>query len=219
MSAERDFSAVSKSYNENVFILNEARNVFETEIRRLNSLIMDDVITISSRINNDELINYKINWEAPEDRSTQKDTPWMNFTTRTEVPLSIKTPNNKKFRRNVAYLMFEVVFDWDKTNQFIFQVRFENENIVADGLDEKLCEIGKEKELFKDCRHFKANTAVILSCPLDNKLLENLSLYVASSLDLCVEMVQKVFPEELYRSAQQEDEIEIQTEVQLIPQE
>lgn len=200
MSNERDFSQVSKSFNQNVFLLNEARNVFETEIRRLNSLIIDDVVTISTRINKDEAINFKINWENPEDRSTQKDVPWMNFTTRTEVPLSLKHPSYKKFRRNVAYLMFEVVFDWDKSNQFIFQVRFENENIIADGLDEKLCEIGKEKELFKDCKHYKANTAVIFSCPLDSKLLENLSSYISQSMELCVEMVQKTFPDEMYKA-------------------
>ncbi|MBU6154145.1 MAG: hypothetical protein KGP28_07570 [Bdellovibrionales bacterium] len=205
MAESRRFSEVGIAYNDNVFSLDEARGIFEKEISQLNKITMDHLFTASKRLNQEDRYSKKFRWQDPEDDSRDRDGPWLNFTSRASIGIDIKTPGSKVFRKNVAYLYFETVFDWDDKKKFIFQCRLENQNLVSGDLDERVFEeVQKASDKFPGHIHYKANTTILFRLPINEALFDSLNQQVDNSLDICLKVFEKIFSDEMYRNEKAE---------------
>ena len=197
MSSKGKFSDVSLSYNANAANLDQARWMFQKEVSELNEWVQNHLSeVIDSRKRMD-----KVRWSNSEDRTTEKDGPWLNFRSRTRISMNVRPPRLRKFRRSVAYLYFETRFDSD-LNRFMFRARFENQNVVSPVLDETVMEVVRSKgdEMFPNSEQIKSNTAILFKREIANELFENMNQFIDSAVVVCEEAVDKIFPDSQYHS-------------------
>jgi len=201
MSNDRKFSDVGSAYNSNVIGLDEARQIFEKEVRQLNDLVMDHLYAVAKRLNQDEKVAKKLRWQDPQDDSRNREGPWLNFASRSTIGMDLKTPGAKQFKKNVALLYFETVFDWENEKKFVFQCRFENQNIVNNDFDEKVLElIQAQKEKFPGQVHYKANTTIIFRLKLEDSLFDQINQNIDLALGVCQEVITTTFPDSQYKN-------------------
>lgn len=198
MSSERKFTDVSKAYNANVAVLNEARGVFQKELEELTDFVREHLSEASRREVEEGRIQ-KVWWGRPDDWSTTKDGAWLNHISGTIIPVHILQPGYKRKNRGAAHLYFECRFD-KEFGCFIFRCRFENSNSVNKNIDEKLYElIDKEKPTeCKNAVQIKANTVLLFRHELNDELFDNLHDYIDKALVLCEGAVDGIFPDNQY---------------------
>ncbi len=202
MAIDRRLSEVAVAYNINIACLDEARQIFEKEVKQLNEVVMDHLYAATKRLNQDEKMGRKLRWQQPEDDSRNREGPWLNFAARAVIGLDVKVPGAKVFKKNAAYLYFETVYDRDAEKKFVFQCRFENQNIVSDELDEKVLELVRDKsDQFPAQVHFKANTTVLFRFRLEENLFDELNEHIDSAMAVCQDEVNILFPDSAYNQS------------------
>jgi hypothetical protein len=204
MDQTKRFTEVFIAYNECVAKLELARKTFQEELKDLNSLVSEHLAEVFS---DGERNSIRHRWGGPEDWSTTKDGPWLNFISSTKVWLDIKQENNIRFSRKVSYLYFESRFD-KEMGSFIFQCRLENQNVVNDYIDEEVIKIISSKggENFPNHGCVKANRAILFKKELSDEIFSLLNQDIDAALDICEEAIEVLFPINKYREKDESDE-------------
>jgi hypothetical protein len=196
MTSELRFSEVSRAYNGHIANLNRSREVFESEVRAVNDLVLEHLADTKGRP--PEGIQ-KLRWRAIEDRSKSRDVTWINFKTGASIRLDIRRPELARYKRGAAFLHFETVYDEDKA-EFVFRCRLENQNTVHDEIDERVMGLIEKRGLdgFPGCKHIKRNTAIIFRQPLVDELLDELNHHIDTAVGLVETAVDEIFPDSEY---------------------
>lgn len=195
--SKRQFSEITLAYCSHVAALDRARRMFEEDVQQLNRFVSAELDELARRPL-DSVIP-KVRWSDPRDWSTTKDVAWLNYLAGTQLSLDIRQPQYKNYKRAAGYLYFETVFDHD-LEQFRFQCRFENKNLVHPDLDEEVMKLVKERgvEIFPDPIHVKSSTAVLFRRPLASDLFDNLTQYVNHATMTITAAVDRIFPDADY---------------------
>lgn len=115
--------------------------------------------------------------------------------------MDVKVPGAKVFRKNVALLYFETVFDWENEKKFVFQCRFENQNLVNKDFDEKVLElIQAQKDKFPGQVHYKASTTIIFRLKLEEGLFDQINQHIDLALGICQEVIATTYPDSQYKN-------------------
>lgn len=204
--SDRGFSEISLVFNDHIGNLDRARHVFEDESRTLNDYILDHLAEVVNRPNEEPI--QKIRWSDPRDWSTSRDVSWTNFFAGTQLSMDVRQPGYKIFRRAAGYVYFEVVFD-TQLDYFVFQCRFENQNLAHSEIDEEICRIIDDKpDAYPLSEHVKANTAILFKRKLSSELFDTINQMVEDSLSIIAQAVNSVFPDEAYAVQEEPAELE-----------
>lgn len=196
--SERTFSEVSTTYNANLNQLNDARQIFEKEVRSLNEFVHAH---LSERRQAEQRIE-KLRWEAAEDWSTGREGPWLNWYCGTRIRLDVKLPGKTRFRKGAAFVYFQTIFDHD-LDRFMFRCRLENQNTIAEDIDEQAFGIVQKRgeNEFPGAHHVKANTAILFRYPLQDSLFDELNRNVDRALGAVEQAIEIILPDDRYVGA------------------
>ena len=188
MSSKRKFSEVARVYNDNISTINDARCIFQKEINSIGEFVFEHINEICQTRPDEEI--YKVRFSRPQDWSTVKDGPWLNYTSGTQISLDVRAPNKKRFSNGVAYIYFETRFDHE-LGKFVFQARFENQDSIDGSLDERLHDIVKKSgnSVFENTLHVKASTDVLFRKHLTDELFDQLHLCVNAVFKACRQLI------------------------------
>jgi hypothetical protein len=138
-------------------------------------------------------------WREPRSEAPLREIAWLNFKTNASISIDVKPRGFRNFKKEVAYLFFEILFDTER-REFVFQSRFENQSVHEglDDLDEKIIEIARSPDArskYPDSNHIKASTAIIYKYKLDDELFENLSPRIKDAVELCEAALRSLAPQ------------------------
>lgn len=197
---EREFSEITLVYNDHIGNLNRARQIFEEETRELNEIVLQHLNEVVSRPT--DRAAPKLRWSEPRDWSMSRDVTWINFMTGAQLSIDIRQPGYKIFRKAAGYVYFETVFH-EPADSFVFQCRFENQNIVHADIDEQIIHrvttVGEQD--FPDFEHVKTNTAILFRRPLSSSLFDTINQIVDGSLRVIETSIDNIFPDDDYIEA------------------
>lgn len=181
----RKLSDVSLAYNKNVYHLDLARREFERQAISILEQVEAELIDVS-RKHSDGLSATR--WRNPYLECPQREIAWLNFRANTNITLDVKLRQFRNYKKDVAYLYFEIVFDED-LNEFVFQARLENQNAhpILIELDEKVIELARESSrasLLTKSDHIKTSTAIVFVKPISEGLLDDLKSLVKGSVEV-----------------------------------
>ncbi len=213
--ANKKFSDLTLSFNDHVGNLNEARLIFQRELGNFDKAVTDTLMELYRSPTKSTDLN-KVRLSKPFDLSTSKDGPWLNFTSRTILPIDLLPPNYQRYKNHSLLLYFESVFD-DELGYFVFQARLENKNTANDNIDEKVIEIIKKEinDIFKNYYALKRNTAIIYRHKMNNQLWDQIGELIELPVQIIIKAVDEIFPDDEYlKQDLEEAEKEKQTEEQ-----
>ena len=132
---------------------------------------------------------------------------WLNFFAGSYVRLDVRLPGKRNFRKAAAYVYFQFLFDRE-LEKFVYQCRFENQNLVHDGLDETVSELAAQKgeSTFPGAYHVKSDTAVVFRRLITDTLFDELGGSVDDAIELVEEAVDVLFPNSHYAVPAEEDD-------------
>lgn len=192
MSESNKFSDVSMAYSNNLYNLNEARNIFENECR----ILCDKIQTHCDEMKgNAKSLAHKFRWGNVNEYKTLKAGAWTSFVQAIHVGMDVRMPESRRFDNNIAHLWFDLSFDHE-LKRFSFKIRFENKFSKNDQLDEAIVRIAL-KEHFKEARSVKNSTAILATLELNDALFENISTLVANSMLVVQETIDLLYPDSL----------------------
>lgn len=193
MSETNKFSDVSMAYSNNIYNLNEARNIFENECRVLSDKIQTHCDEMKG---NAKSLAHKFRWGNINEYKTLKAGAWTSFIQAIHIGMDVRVPECKRFDNNIAHLWFDLSFDHE-LKRFCFKIRFENKFSRNDQFDETVVQIAL-KEHFKEARPVKNSTAILATYELNDALFENISSMVANAMLVVQEAIDTLYPDSLY---------------------
>lgn len=182
----KKLSEVSVAYISNAYHLDLARREFERQATNMLEHVEQELNNIARRMGPESDV---IRWRNPMVEFPQREIAWLNFRANANITLDLRPRGFKNFKKDAAYLYFEVLFD-DDSRSFVFQARFENQS-VSDAfrdLDEQIIEIARnpeEKLNFPNSDHIKASTAILFRHSIDEELWDNLHSRVTNAIRVC----------------------------------
>ena len=179
----KKLSDVTLAYLKNVYQLDLARREFERQAVNIVEQVESALINIARKTSDGTTSG---RWRDPCVEFPQREIAWLNFRANANITLDIKPKSFRNYKKDAAYLYFEIVFNED-LNSFGFQARFENQNAHSAFLDidEKIIELarsGDNNQIFLNSNHVKTSTAILFSHPISDDLIVNLTSLITESI-------------------------------------